>query len=652
MSKKFSVEKIRKDNFLRILSTETLPYETPIIHSNDGLVKNLKSDNNNEIYKFICNTIIKPQKLGPTTPYKYKIRKSTTELRTLALVHPASQIKFMDFYEKYAHLMCYYCSFSNFSIRAPYKIASTFYYKNLWQNISEFKRGAVTTIKNDELSRHSSSYFAYKGHDRLFKFYNSRDFLNIEKDFGIFLSLDVSKCFDSIYTHSIAWATKTKPHTKDNLKITTTFGQIFDGLMQQSNHNETNGIVIGPEISRIFAEIIFQRIDWTVEQRLLEMPNPIINNKNYTIRRYVDDIFIFAKNKADINVIAEIYTEELASFNLHVNRNKVVEYARPFFSTKSRVITESNAAINAFSDNFLESRENNERLSPKQIYNPQKLTKSFIDNIKTICSSNDVDYDQVSSYIISAVTNRIKKLINITTNTEIEHPAHYSNALDVLIEVQFFFYTTAPSVSASYKLATAMILVSRFTKKYLPIHNPTINQRIFELTSQLLTGDLIYYKSTTRNFVYLEALNIVLASSELGDDCRLPSAILNALLSDHSSYYDLMSCLYYIKNEAAYADTKIVIERRLDYLLRDLSQIPTNAEKACILLDSLSCPYLDMPRKKKYVQRLYRDQGQKVPADEQIGGFLKKALTMPWFINWTEIDLLNMLEKKELKEVY
>jgi hypothetical protein len=127
---------------------------------------------------------------------------------------------------------------------------------------------------------------------------------------------------------------------------------------------------------------------------------------------------------------------------------------------------------------------------------------------------------------------------------------------------------------------------------------------------------------------------------------------LNALLSDHSSYYDLMSCLYYIKNEAAYADTKIVIERRLDYLLRDLSQIPTDAEKACILLDSLSCPYLDMPRKKKYVQRLYRDQGQKVPTDEQIGGFLKKALTMPWFINWTEIDLLNMLEKKELKEVY
>lgn len=652
MSNKVVSEKIRKDDYLRVLATETLPYETPIIHSNDGLHKNLKSSDKNEIFLFLINNIIKQQSSKPTIPYKYKIRKTTTELRTLAIIHPASQLKFVDFYKKYSRLICHFCNKSEFSIRAPYKVASTFFYKNTWENISEFKRGNVSTLKTDQIAKHSSSFFAYRGHDRLFKFYNSRDFLNIEKDYGVFLSLDVSKCFDSIYTHSIGWATKSKENAKENLRITSTFGQIFDSLMQQANHNETNGILIGPEISRIFSEIIFQKIDCTVERRLLELKLPAHNKHDYTIRRYVDDIFIFAKTRDHTRLIAEIYTEELNNYNLHVNRNKVVEYSRPFFSTKSRVITEANSAINNFSDNFLESRENNERLIPKQIFNPRKLTKSFIDSIKTICSGNQVDYDSVSSYIISAITNRIKKLINIKVAADIEKPGHYTNALDTLVEVLFFFYTTAPSVSASYKLSTSIILISRFTKSYLPSHHITITQRMYELTLQLLTGDLIYFKSTTKNFVYLEALNIVLASSELGIDCMLPAEILNELLTEQSSYYDLMSCLYYIKNIDIYAETKSIIERKIDLFLRDLSDVPIYSEKACIFLDSISCPYLDDDRKAKYLKRLYRDLGQSVPTDQQIGGFLKKSGTMCWFINWTEIDLLNMLEKKELKEVY
>lgn len=652
MSNKVIREKIRKDDYLRVLATETLPYETPLIHSNDGLHQNLKSSDKNEIFIFLINSIIRQQNLKPTVPYKYKVRKSTTELRTLSIIHPASQLKFVEFYKKYSRLICHFCNQSEFSIRAPYKVASTFFYKNTWENISEFKRGSVSTLKTDEVAKHSSSFFAYRGHDRLFKFYNSRDFLNIEKDYGVFLSLDVSKCFDSIYTHSIAWATKSKDNTKENLRITSTFGQIFDALMQQANHNETNGILIGPEVSRVFSEIIFQKIDSTVARRLLGLKTPARNGYDYTIRRYVDDIFIFAKTSEQTRLIAEIYTEELNSYNLHINRNKIVEYSRPFFSTKSRVITEANAAINNFSENFLESREGNYRLVPKRIFNPRKLTKSFIDNIKTICSGNQVDYDSVSSYIVSAITNRIKKIINIKALSDIESPEHYTNALDVLVEILFFFYTTAPSVSASYKLSTSIILISRFTKGYLISHHLTINQRIYELTLQLLTGDLIYFKSATRNFVYLEALNVVLASSELGADCMLPPEVLNELLTDQSSYYDLMSCLYYIKDLEVYAGTKTIIERKIDIHLRDLSDVPIYAEKACIFLDSISCPYLDVGRKSKYLKRLYRDLGQTVPTDQQIGGFLKKSGAMSWFINWTEIDLLNMLEKKELKEVY
>lgn len=652
MPKRTQKEKVRKDDYYRVLITETLPYETPIIFSNDGLHKNLHSKETNEIFLSIKNLLITQSEDIATIPYKYKVKKNATELRTLAVIHPSSQIKFTEFYKEYSKLICHYCNHSKYSIRSPYKIASTVFYKNTWENISKFKRGGVSTEKTDTSSKHSSSFFAYRGHDRLYKFYNSNDFLNLEKDFSYFLTLDVAKCFDSIYTHSISWATKSKAVAKRNIHITTTFGATFDTLMQRSNHNETNGILIGPEISRIFAEIIFQRIDTNVEQRLLNHERKMINNSEYTIRRYVDDIFIFTRSESSAQLIAEIYTEELNNFNLHVNKGKVELYARPFFSRKSKVISESSIAINSFCEKFLLTQQNNERLVPGKIFRPRQLIKNFIDSIKTICSSNSTNYDEVASYIISALTNRIKKIINIEKKEDITSPQMYSDAIACIIEIIFFFYTTAPSASSSYKLATTIILITRFTKSHLDIYKNQLHQRIFELTNQLLTGDLILYKSATRNFVYLEALNIVLASTELGDDYLLPPKTLENLINSQNSYYDLVSCLYYIKDNIKYQTTKNLLTYNLDIQLRDLRDIKTSAEKACIFLDTISCPHIDHDKKSKYIKRLHRDNGLREPNDQQIVGFLKKSSDLYWFVNWKEIDILNMLEKKELKEVY
>ncbi|MFN8135210.1 MAG: hypothetical protein U0Z17_08290 [Bacteroidales bacterium] len=56
-----------------------------------------------------------------------------------------------------------------------------------------------------------------------------------------------------------------------------------------------NGIVVGPEISRIFAEIILQNVDINVlnilekEGRKYEV--------DYEARRYVDDYFIFSNDE-------------------------------------------------------------------------------------------------------------------------------------------------------------------------------------------------------------------------------------------------------------------------------------------------------------------------------------------------------------------
>lgn len=61
--------------------------------------------------------------------------------------------------------------------------------------------------------------------------------------------------------------------------------------MQDEFNASRDGIIIGPEFSRIYAEIILQRIDLELEKQLEK--EEIFRNKDYIFYRYVDDGFLF-----------------------------------------------------------------------------------------------------------------------------------------------------------------------------------------------------------------------------------------------------------------------------------------------------------------------------------------------------------------------
>src|SRR5690606_23836809 len=126
-----------------------------------------------------------------------------------------------------------------------------------------------------------------------YKFYDRHDYQRLEQRFKLLWEFDISKCFYYIYTHSITWAIKDKESAKRNRNIENLFENKFDKLMQQANYNETNGIVVGPEISRIFAEILLQQIDVNVINRVSHLKMGV----DYEVRRYVDDIFVFSNDE-------------------------------------------------------------------------------------------------------------------------------------------------------------------------------------------------------------------------------------------------------------------------------------------------------------------------------------------------------------------
>lgn len=659
MSRRGNRRKIKRGDYTRVLLTETLPFETPVVFSNDGLYKQINDlASASALRQNLLSALIfgegEGPKAKPTVPHIFKIKKNSTEFRRLALIHPRSQWIIKEFYQKFETLILYHCAHSPASIRSPEKIASAFYMRSDMENLHQYKTGHVGLQKIDDITKHVPSFFSYRGFDRLYKFFESRDYFLLEKKYACFQSLDVSKCFDSIYTHVMSWAVKDKEFTKKHVQIESTFAQEFDAVMRNCNHNETNGIVIGPEISRIFAEIIFQKIDMTVIQRLRD--NKSINfGKNYEFRRYVDDVFIFACTPDDCKIIYDTYSDVLTSFNLRANLAKSVSLSRPFITDKSRLIHEIDTEVDEFLNKFLETSEDGKHLIPKQIHSVWKLTRKHIDEIKATCSYNSINYDGVSVYLIGVFEQRIKKLVAITKfDSSDSSQATYRDAIFVLLDIMFFLYQISPSVSASYKICTSIILLIRFSRKFLPEYKDTIAQRIFELAGELLAGHPNNDVDHVEGFLPLEILNIILGIRELGPGFLLPCDVLEQVFTDRASisYFGAISCLFYIRNDIEYKNLKDKVIGAINQKLSNLSDIRVNSEKAYLLLDMLGCPYVSTRKKRVWLLRAIKALGIVAPAPVVQTLFFSEEQKWHAHIDWAEVDLLNVLEKKLLMQVY
>lgn len=546
-----------------------------------------------------------------------------------------------DFYRHYNGMIMHFCSKSNFSIRMPIRIASTYYYKNLLEDRNLYKRGSVEMDQDELLSRHASSYFGYHGYDRLYKFFTSSEFLKLESKFNTLYTLDVSKCFDSIYTHSISWATKDKLYTKRMLfKNSLNFGDAFDKLMQRCSFNETHGLIIGPEVSRIFAEIIFQKIDLNVEKKLSTLSSPLINRRDYEIRRYVDDVFIFTKNEVDAEEIYKIYSDKLNEYNMHINKSKVTKNKRPFLTSKSKVIHAVNERMNVFIDLFLD-HNNDLKLIPKVIYNKNKLSGKFIDEVKIICVENSVEYSEVSSYIISSIFERIKRL---TIDKDDCEEKDIFNAVCVLLSIAFFFFRVSPSVSASYKLASILIVALRYVKKILPEYREFIESYVYQEIIDFLS-ELSKSKNEIEGFVNLEAYNLMYVIGDLSEERYLPVKLIESVFGKINTYYDIISCLYIIKNNKIYNSLKEKVNESLHKIFLSADDILEHTEKAILFLDVISCPYIELKNKKLWIRETLKGMQESKQNNKELDEYISFAVSNPWFVDWKNIDLLNLLEK-------
>ena len=346
----------------RVILSDVLPYEVPVIFSNRFFYKFLIENQVNLIphtnepskLKLEFNSqnrcrdqvktileLLNPSKIDSrqldsiysrTIPFKFNIAHKTSDYRELAIIHPMNQILVVQFYDRYKDLIQYYASVSEFSLRTPSKVAKLGFY-NDYYHFKNFDTNSYSTrieLQNQE-EEHLKSFFTYKKYSNIYKFYESHEYQDCEKKFDNLYQFDIQKCFDSIYTHSLAWAVLNKEIVKANLSISETFANKFDVLMQNMNYGETNGILIGSEVSRIFAELLLQQVDRSV---LYSLSSDKINNKkDFEIFRYVDDYFVFYNDEVIKNKIIDTYKRVLSEYKLFISESKTKEFAKPIVTS-------------------------------------------------------------------------------------------------------------------------------------------------------------------------------------------------------------------------------------------------------------------------------------------------------------------------------
>lgn len=642
--------KIDKNDANRILLTELLPYEVPMLFSNDGFYQ-IVTDGH--IERFIAK--LKPLRESYGIPFNYEIAKANdSDTRTLSVIHPFNQYNFVEFYKKYDSIMLHLCSKSPFSLRRIEKVAKFSAASDLVFPEDGHKDAEVETeqdIKEYD-PQYLKSYFIYKPVDLIYKFYDRHDYQRLEQRFNLLWEFDISKCFYHIYTHSITWAIKDKESAKRNHKFENLFENKFDKLMQQANYNETNGIVVGPEISRVFAEILLQQIDINVINRISTQKFKI--GVDYEVRRYVDDIFVFSNEEKVLEAIFKAFKEELRFYKLYLNTNKTKKTASPFVSS----IAVGKRQVKKLVEELFEGLMDQDTKKIKPIGRPYTISQHLIKDVQCVVRLNNLTYDVINRDIIRLFK---RKLIFYLKNEEIDKSqAGFENFLLMYLEVVFYYYSLNIIANATFKISQIIVLITKLLSDKADDYKHTVFSKILKEAEFVMTT---YHRRQNKNETNIETLNLLIALKGLGKEYLFTEKKIREFFNlEHGeiakagdvlqlkklNYFQIITLLYYFGDNTVFKIIKSRLEKAVVKKFEDAIDHFTKSELTLLFFDFISCPYVEFENKKAImVHSSYLRTGDFVAEVKDIQDL------KTWFFEWDqEVDLERILKKKEWASTY
>lgn len=709
----------------RAILSDVLPYEVPIIFSNRHfyrfLVKNrveLKAgklhfetkyyDEELNGFKEVLKLLFGVKNIQSNsiadvelrkTPFLYRIAHKESDFRELAIVHPVSQISLIEFYEKYKEQIIYYSKVSQFSIRKPDSVAKFVFFNDKLHVKERGDESDFLELKGREYEN-LKSFFAYKKYTNIYRFYEDYRYQRAEKKYKILYKFDITKCFDSIYSHSIVWALSNKEIVKYNIaKSKGTFGGQFDYFIQNANSGETNGIVIGPEFSRIFAELILQQVDKNVEQKL-RFIEKLYNRRDYELYRYVDDYFLFCNDERIRDCIVKLFRHELKEFKMALNDSKAKLYERPMITeisiAKQRInqlfekepIFKIKEKLVKESSEELQEADNEETILGMHLFkfyiNPNRLATKF----KIIIKDSNVEYKDVLNYTLAILNTKIEKIIlkfderfyeysKLEMNEELSQSdiirkkkleLNFAKYVVGYIDFVFFLYSVSPRVNSSIKLSNILAKIIEYYKGFYKTKEGVRYSRMRnsnkDLVFKKIADDisLILDRHQMDKHTQIEVLYLLVILRELGTNYRInqfqlakyfnsidkETGVIRIKGSRVLNYFSIVVLFFYMRDIAQYHEFKAELKRYVLEFICDIDKDKRkkNSELVLLVLDLIACPFLDKPFKHDLL-KLYSVEENNI---DDLLSFTKTQTN--WFVKWEKFQFAKELNSKNSEEVY
>lgn len=529
-------------------------------------------------------------------PLKYLIHKNSGSSRELTYMHPLAMLDSAQFLFDHWGTVQYYCQRSRYSLRHPHRLARSTYRRDT-AFAQDHEEATTPTEQDGREYEHASSFFTYSRYNNIYRFYSSSEFLACERKYSVLIKTDVTRCFDSLYTHSVSWVTNgwssSKRYTPN---LGSTFGNQFDDLMQAINFRETNGIIIGPELSRIFAEIILQEVDIRLERDLGEAN--LRYQADYDVLRYVDDYFIFARDQEMANMIREHLERHLLFFKMHLNESKTDIQLTPLHSemsiVKDRIERDLRELV--FTEQL---QDDTVRIAPLS-------AKRGIMHLKAALSGTQISIPDVANFYLykleqrtrSACRSHLKSCATLAKTDEnippslLDMQSRLEQFASQTILLATFLYSASPSASHAIKLSRLLVGLLEALNQG---HSSQVDIRIFCRTARNNIVATMRKKGASKR-VELHSLVLLDCLTYLGEPLSRTEFSELFLKSDSDELLDVdaIQILTLLRHCAEYDELKEYRQLLLGASRQIIDDKSDNrsTDAALLILNLLTCPFL------------------------------------------------------------
>ncbi len=636
MSKKLKID--QRDQ-LRVLLTDLLPLEVPLRFSLERCYRLLKTPGISEVsLRIVLNAgSFATGEVGPFIPFISKIRLGENKIRELGLFHPHLLVRFANFYQRYSDVIVSQCRKSTWSVRHPAAVAKTYRPRLVFSEEAPIG-AAITDIPGpeilSEIQSNQSTYFSYLSYRFYYEFLQSKEIEDLEIRFSKCKKIDVAKCFHNIYTHSISWATKSKPLAKLEKNAKSTFDSEFDSLMRASNDGETHGILVGPEVSRIFAELILQQIDVDAS---LECER-IAGKETFTVRRYLDDYHIYCNDDAIADQIRGLIMASLAKYKLYLNEAKEDNSTRPFITNLSLCKEDIRERVGDFSRQM-------------QVSPARKMTLSLYSEIRRIVKSHGVTYSETSGYILSSVHFGLCHVLDQSASGSVSSE-EVEQAMHEALNAAFTVFALDPRFRNSIWVNRIVLKCVRTLKMRSEL-SFSISDRVRAEVQRLLAQVW-----NDREDDQIEIANILSILREVPDFGRLPDWFLSDVCLEASSkgsernYFWFVTMIDVLSLDESYDTFRQKVINCAISRITSCSEIRRSTEIFMLALDLIACPHLSDSQRNGLAQRIVSEFSEFANRSTAVSELIADLSSGPAFFDWETQDVGALVAKKVLSFTY